>query len=55
MVGQTKVRERAINRALALVTEAIDLIDAHDGPADAAANLALAQDRLRRAIRRFSR
>lgn len=55
MVRQTKAGERAINRALALVTEAIDLLDAHDGPADAAANLALAQERLRQAIRSFSR
>ena len=53
MVRQTKESERAIKRALALVTEAIDLLDAHDGPADAAANLALAQDRLRQVMRSF--
>jgi hypothetical protein len=55
MVEQTKDRERAIERALTLVTEAIDLLDAHDGPADAATNLALAQDRLRQAMRSSSR
>ena len=37
----------AIRRALTLVTEAMDLLDAFDGPPDAAANLALAQQRLR--------
>lgn len=37
----------AIKRSLALVTEAMDLLDAHSGPPDAAAHLALAQQRLR--------
>lgn len=55
MARQTKESERAITRALALVTEAIDLLDAHGGPADAAVNLALAQDRLRQELRGFGR
>ena len=37
----------AIQRALSLVTEAIDLLDAHNGPADAAAHLSVAQEYLR--------
>lgn len=40
-------RTRAIRRAIELVTVAIDLIDAHGGPADAAAHLDLALHRLR--------
>jgi len=40
-----------IKRALELVTEAMDLLDAYDGPADAAAHLSLAQERLRRTLR----
>ena len=44
--GQAK----AIRRALSLVTEAMDLIDAHDGPPEAAAHLALAQQRLREVL-----
>lgn len=43
--------ERAVRRALALVTEALDLLDAYDGPPDAAAHLSLAQERLRQAMR----
>ena len=38
----------AIRRALTLITEAMDLLDAHDGPPDAAAHLDLAQDRIRK-------
>ena len=45
------VAAAAVERALVLVTEAMDLLDAHDGPPDAAAHLSLAQERLRRAIR----
>jgi hypothetical protein len=43
-------RQSAIRRALKLTTEAIDLIDAHGGPPDAAAHLSLAQERLREAL-----
>jgi len=42
----------AISRAIALVTEAMDLLDAHEGPPDAAAHLALAQQLLRQAIQK---
>lgn len=45
--GNDGPRLRAIHRAIELVTEAIDLIDAHGGPADAAAHLELALHRLR--------
>jgi hypothetical protein len=38
---------RAIKCAVALVTEAMDLLDAHGAAPDAAANLAMAQQRLR--------
>jgi hypothetical protein len=40
----------AIKRALALVTEAMDIIDAHGGPPDAGAHLELAQQKLREQI-----
>lgn len=40
----------AIKRALALVTEALDLLDAHGGPPDAAAHLDLAMRRLREVL-----
>lgn len=43
-------RSNAIRRALDLVTEAMDLLDAHDGPADAAAHLGMGQQILRQAI-----
>ena len=50
-------RERLIlkpsaSHALELITEAMDLLDAHDGPPDAAAHLAVAQQRLRQALAR---
>jgi hypothetical protein len=44
---------RVIKRALALITEALDLLDAHGGPADAAAHLDLAQQRLRDELTRI--
>jgi hypothetical protein len=47
--------DRPIKRALELVTEALDLLDAYDGPADAAAHLSLAQERLRQIIRHSPR
>lgn len=46
-VGSDEGRSRAIRRAIELVTVAIDLLDAHGGPADAAAHLDLALHRLR--------
>lgn len=50
MAGQRKQPdEKAIRRALELVTEAMDLLDAHGGAPDAAAHLALAQQDLRKA------
>ena len=42
--------EAGIKRALALVSEALDLLDAYDGPADAAAHLSMAQAQIRQAI-----
>jgi hypothetical protein len=42
--------EAAVRRALELITEAMDVLDAHDGPPDAAAHLSLAQERLREAV-----
>ena len=42
----------AITRVLALVTEAMDIMDAHGGPPDAAAHLDLAQQALRRELER---
>lgn len=40
-------RRAAMRRASALVSEALDLIDGHDGPAEAAAHLDLALEKLR--------
>jgi hypothetical protein len=50
MSAVSNKREAAIRRALELVTEAIDLLDAHDGPPDATANLSLAQEQLRQIL-----
>ena len=48
--GSDDSRRAAANRrAASLVTEALDLIDAHGGPADAAAHLELALQKLREA------
>jgi hypothetical protein len=48
MTGESdrSLRARANERVLALVAEALDLIDAHGLPADAAAHLELARERL---------
>ena len=43
-------RSAAIRRALELVTEALDLIDAYDGPPTAGAHLALVQEQLRQEL-----
>ena len=45
---------RVIKRALELITEALDLLDGHGGPADATAHLDLAQQRLREELRRIA-
>ena len=51
MAGQrNEMTEKAIKRSLALVTEAMDLLDAHGGPPNIAAYLALAQQGLRDAL-----
>lgn len=42
-------RQRVIQRASKLITEAMDLLDAHGGCQTAAAHLALALDELRNA------
>lgn len=42
-------RQAAVERALSLTTEALDLLDAHGGPPEAAANLELALEVLREA------
>lgn len=49
MAGERNgAQRRAIRRALELVTEAMDVLDAHGAVPDAAAHLALAQQALRR-------
>ena len=48
MAGQSKARHaRPVRRALELVTEAMDLLDAHGAAPEVAVQLALAQQRLR--------
>jgi hypothetical protein len=47
MPSKVATKTLAVKRALALVTEAMDLLDAHVGPPDAAAHLELAQQKLR--------
>lgn len=48
-------RKAAIQRALVLVSEALDLVDGHGGPPEAAANLGLALQILRETQRSKSR
>ena len=43
-------RDKAIKRALQLVTEAMDLLDAHGAGPEAAAHLAMAQQQLRKQL-----
>jgi hypothetical protein len=52
MAGERNLvqQEKALKRALLLVTEAMDLLDAHGGDPQAAAYLALAQERLRKGL-----
>jgi hypothetical protein len=54
MAGSTSSnrREPALKRAAALITEALDLLDGNGGPADAAAHLDLALERVREALKR---
>jgi hypothetical protein len=44
-------REKAIKRALVLATEALDLLDAHDGPPEAAAHIEMALQKLRSSVK----
>lgn len=44
---QKSSQEAVINRATALIAEALDLIDGYGGPPEAAAHLELALERLR--------
>ena len=52
MAGQRNEPQgvKAVRRSLALVTEAMDLLDAHGGPPEAAAHLAMAQQHLRQRL-----
>jgi hypothetical protein len=54
MAGERDEAKRiaAIERALALATEALDLLDAHDGPATAAAHFEMGRDKLREELAR---
>jgi hypothetical protein len=45
-----KSQSAAIERAAALVTEAMDLLDGHSASPEAAAHLAMAQQKLREGI-----
>jgi DNA-directed RNA polymerase subunit K/omega len=45
-------RLAAIRRALELTTEALDLLDAHEGPPTAAAHLEMCRDKLREELAR---
>jgi hypothetical protein len=44
-------RALAIKQALSLTTEALDLLDAHNGPPEAAAYIEMTRDQLRRHIK----
>lgn len=50
MAGARKEREAVLTRALALTTEAMDLLDAHGHDPEAAAYCALAQQQLRKSL-----
>jgi hypothetical protein len=47
----TPPRALVIKQALRLTTEALDLLDAHNGPPEAAAYSEMARDQLRRHIK----
>jgi hypothetical protein len=50
MAGERVAREKVLERALELSTEAMDLLDAHGADPRAAAYLALAQQQLRKTL-----
>lgn len=50
MAGVRKDRQAVLNRALALTTEAMDLLDAHGHDPKAAAYVAMAQQQLRNTL-----
>jgi hypothetical protein len=50
MAGARRQREAVLSRALALTSEAMDLLDAHGCDPQAAAYVALAQEQLRRSL-----
>ena len=51
---EDELRVRALKRALEMVTAAVDLLDAHRGPPDAAAHLAMAQQNLLKELAKSS-
>jgi hypothetical protein len=50
MAGAREERNAVLHRALALTTEAMDLLDAHGHDPEAAAYCALAQQQLRKTL-----
>jgi len=50
MAGERKERAAVLTRAIALTSQAMDLLDAHGGDPEAAAYLALAQQQLRKTL-----
>ena len=50
MASKREGRRAVLNRALALITEAMDLLDAHGGEPQAASYAALAQQELRKSL-----
>lgn len=47
--------ERALQRALALITEALDLLDAYEGPPQTAAHLSIVQEQLRQVLKKIQK
>ena len=50
MAGARQGSKQVLNRALALATETMDLLDAHGADPEAAAYIALAQQQLRKTL-----
>ena len=50
-LSKNERREVALERALALITEALDLLDAHRGPPEATAHLDLAVQKVKETLR----